>query len=63
MDIQPLFGNRERVFEPLPVGIPPDRGFDHAIEIEEGSNTVIIITYMHPNRFKNEIEKVIKEIL
>jgi hypothetical protein len=63
VDIQAFLGKNESLFEPFPVGIPPDRGFDHAIEIEEGSNTVITITYMHPKRFKNEIEKVIKEIL
>jgi hypothetical protein len=63
MDIQPLFGNRERVFEPLPIGISPERGFDHVIEIEEGSNPIITIPYRNPKRFKNEIEKAIKELL
>jgi hypothetical protein len=45
VDIHALFGNRERVFEPLPAGIPPDRGFDHVIELEEGLNPIITITY------------------
>jgi len=55
VDIHALFGNRERVFEPLPAGIPPDRGFDHVIEIEEGLNPIITITYRNPKRCKNEI--------
>jgi hypothetical protein len=62
-DIQALLGKHERVFEPFPVGIPPNRGFEHVIEIEEGSKPMITTPYMHPKRFKDEIEKAIKELL
>jgi len=34
MDIQPLLGKNERVLEPFPIGRPPNRGFEHAIDIE-----------------------------
>jgi hypothetical protein len=63
MDIQEFLGNHERVFEPLPTGRPPDRGFEHAIELEEGSKPVITTLYKHPNIFKDEIAKAIKELL
>jgi hypothetical protein len=63
VDIQALLGKHERVFEPFPVGRPPDRGFEHVIELEEGSNPIITTPYRHPKRFKDEIEKAIKELL
>jgi hypothetical protein len=58
-----LLGKHERVFEPFPVGRPPERGFEHVIELEEGSKPVITTPYRHPKRFKDEIEKAIKEFL
>jgi hypothetical protein len=62
-DIQKLLGKHERVFEPLPTGRPLDRGFEHVIELEEGSNPMITTPYRNPKRFKEEIEKAIKELL
>jgi hypothetical protein len=41
-------------------GPPPDRGFEHIIELEECK---AITTYRHPKRYKDEIEKAIKELL
>jgi hypothetical protein len=58
-----LLGNHERVFEQFPVEIPPDRGFEHVIELEEGSKIVIMTPYMHPKRFKDGIKKAIKVFL
>ena len=63
MDIQVILGKHDKVFGSIPTGRLLDRGFEHVIEIEEGLNPIITISYMHPKRFKNEIEKVIKEIL
>jgi hypothetical protein len=58
-----LLGNHERVFKPLPIERPPDRGFENVIELEEGLNHVITTPCRHPKRFKDEIEKAIKELL
>jgi hypothetical protein len=58
-----LLGKHERFFEPLSVGIPPNRGFEHVIELEEGSNPIISTPYMHPKIFKEEIGKAIKDFL
>ena len=40
-----------------------DRGFEHIIELEEGTQAVITTPYRHPNSYKVEIEKTIKELL
>jgi hypothetical protein len=51
------------VFGPIPPGVPPDRGFEHIIELEEGAKPVITTPYKHPKKYKDEIEKAIKELL
>ena len=53
----------DRVFGPLPVGRPLDRGFENVIELEEGLNPIITTPYRNPKRFKDEIENVIKDLL
>jgi hypothetical protein len=45
------------------LGRPPDCGFEHTIELEEGTKPMITPPYHHPRRFKDEIEKEIKELL
>jgi hypothetical protein len=51
------------VFGPIPLGRPPDKGFEHTIELEARAAPVITAPYRHPKRFKDEIEKEIKELL
>jgi hypothetical protein len=62
-NIQAFLGKHERVFDPLPAGRPPNKGFEHVIELEEGSTPVITTPYRNSKRFKEEIEKAIKELL
>ena len=47
----------------MPPGLPPDRGFEHVIELEQGAKPVITTPYRHPRGYKEEIEKTIKELL
>jgi hypothetical protein len=61
--IRELLGQYESVFGPIPPGRPPDRGFEHMIELEAGATPVITAPYRHPKKFKDEIEKAIKELL
>jgi hypothetical protein len=61
-DIQKIIDSHSKVFESIPPRPPPDRGFEHIIEMEEGAKPVIT-TYRHPKRYKDEIEKTIKELL
>jgi hypothetical protein len=61
--IRELLGQYEPVFGLIPPGRPPDRGFEHMIELEAGPTPVITAPYRHPKKFKDEIEKAIKELL
>jgi hypothetical protein len=51
------------VFGPIPPGVPPDRGFEHIIELGSGAKPIITTPYRHPKKYKYEIEKAIKELL
>jgi hypothetical protein len=47
----------------IPPRRPPNRGFEHTIELEEGTKPMITPPYHYPRRFKDETEKAIKELL
>lgn len=51
------------VFGDIPPGVPPDRGLEHVIELQEGAKPVITTPYHHSKVFKDEIEKTIKVLL
>ena len=53
----------EKVFNDIPCGRPADRGIEHSIELEEGAKPMMVTSYRHPKRLKDEIEKTIKELL
>jgi hypothetical protein len=57
MDIQNLMGKHDKVFGQIPPGVPPDRGFEHTIELEEGHKLVITTPYQHSKRFKDELRR------
>jgi hypothetical protein len=63
IEIKNLLGRHQQVFEAIPPGRPPGKGFEHTIELEEGDKPMITPHYRHPRRFKDEIEKAIKELL
>jgi hypothetical protein len=63
INIQPITKKYRKVFEEIPLGLPPKRGFEHTIELEEGAKPIITTPYRHPHEFKEEIEKIIKELL
>ncbi|XP_059075327.1 uncharacterized protein LOC131875270 [Cryptomeria japonica] len=63
VDIQSVMDRHGRVFGDIPPGVPPDRGFEHGIELEEGAKPVITTPYRHPRAYKDEIEKTIHELL
>jgi hypothetical protein len=44
-EIRALLSQYEPVFGPIPPGRPPDRGFEHMIEMEEGATPVITAPY------------------
>jgi len=59
-NIQRILHRHKKVFEPIPPGQPPDRRFEHIIELEEGAKPVITTPYKYPKKHKNEIESAIK---
>jgi hypothetical protein len=61
--IRNLLGRHQQVFGLIPPRRPPHRGFEHTIELKEGAKPMITRPYRHPRRFKDEIEKAIKELL
>ena len=63
LEIKEILDKHHMVFGPIPPGVPPDRGFEHIIELEEGAKPVITTLYRHPKKYKDEIEKAIKELL
>lgn len=61
--MQPILKIHKGVFKDIPHGIPPRRGFEYSIELKEGTKPMITTPYRHPQRFKEEIEKTINELL
>jgi hypothetical protein len=54
-EIQEILDKHHKVFGPIPPGVPPDRGFEHIIELEGGAKPVITTPYKHPKKYKDEI--------
>ena len=50
----------EKVFGDLPPRRPPDRGVEHIIELEIGTQPIKMHPYRHPKRILDEIEEAIK---
>jgi hypothetical protein len=49
-EIQEILDKHHKVFGPIPPAVPPDRGFEHIIELEGGDKPVITMPYMHPKK-------------
>lgn len=60
--LQSLLLRFKQVFE-MPKGLPPKRNHEHAIVLKEGSNPVSVRPYRYPQFQKDEIEKLIQEML
>ncbi|KAI0519064.1 hypothetical protein KFK09_006504 [Dendrobium nobile] len=62
LSVQPLIQEFEEVFQP-PLGLPPPREQEHAITLREGVSPVSVRPYRYPQFQKDEIEKLIREML
>lgn len=61
-ELESLLKDFEGLFQD-PWGLPPHRGRDHAIILQPGAKPVSIRPYRYPYNQKNEIEKLVKEML
>lgn len=61
-ELKELLKEYEKVFN-RPEGLPPLRGREHAIVLKEGSQPVNVRPYRYPRYQKDEIEKMIREML
>jgi hypothetical protein len=58
-DLQVLLLKHQKVFGDIPPGVPPDRGFEHVIELEEGVQAVITILTIIPRHTKMRSRKLL----
>eukprot|EP00253_Pinus_taeda_P032040 PITA_32040 len=63
LEIQSILDRYAIVFGEIPPGQPPDRGFEHTIELEQGIQAVITTPYRHPKAYRDEIKQAIQELL
>ena len=61
-ELQKLLQEFSDIFQ-LPQGLPPKRDHDHAILLKEGAEIPNIRPYRYPHYQKNEIEKIVSEML
>ena len=61
-EIEALLTEFTTVFE-TPTGLPPCRGFEHQILLKDGTEPVCQKPYRYPHFQKNEIEKIVNELL
>eukprot|EP00253_Pinus_taeda_P002225 PITA_02225 len=62
-EIQSILNRYAAVFGEILPGQPPDQGFEHTIELEQGIQAVITTPYRHPKAYRDEIERAIQELL
>ncbi|KZV13849.1 hypothetical protein F511_44950 [Dorcoceras hygrometricum] len=61
-ELQEVISRYGLIFD-KPQGLPPSRSQDHAINIKEGKGPVQVRPYRYAHRQKNEIEKLVNEML
>ncbi|KAH9656946.1 hypothetical protein KPL70_022865 [Citrus sinensis] len=61
-EIETVLNNSKEVFE-VPIDLPPFRGKKHAIILKEGISPISVRPYRYPQIQKDEIERLVKEML
>ncbi|XP_062088454.1 uncharacterized protein LOC133795014 [Humulus lupulus] len=61
-EIQQLLQRYKHVFD-TPTSLPPPRRHDHAIVLQPGTTPVSIRPYRYPHGIKDEVEKIVQEML
>ena len=60
--VKEVLAQHQRVFGPI-TGLPPSRDIDHAIQLILGASSVNVCPYRYPHILKNEIERLVQEML
>jgi hypothetical protein len=63
LEIQDLIQTYKKVFQDLPMDLPPQKRIEHLIEIKPGSSPVKIRPYRYPHHHKTEIERLVQDLL
>jgi hypothetical protein len=62
-EIQGLIQKHEKVFQDLPMELPPERRIEHIIEVKLDSTLVNVKPYRYPHHHKTKIERLIQDLL
>jgi hypothetical protein len=62
-EIQELIQRYSKLFQELPMKMPPKRNIEHIIEFKPDSTPVNIKPYRYPHHHKIEIERLIQDLL
>ena len=57
-----MFDEYDDIFQPL-TSLPPTRNKDHAITLKEGTDPINVRPYRYPHSQKNEIERLVQDML
>ncbi|KAF3663729.1 hypothetical protein T459_23333 [Capsicum annuum] len=61
-ELQVILQQYDDLFEP-PTNLPPSRSYDHQIILKDGTSPINIRPYRYPTIQKDEIEKLVDEML
>lgn len=61
--VQELIPKHTKVFQDLPMKLPPKREIKHTIKVKLGSNPINIKPYRYPHHQKTEIERLVQDLL
>ncbi|RVW33015.1 Retrovirus-related Pol polyprotein from transposon 17.6, partial [Vitis vinifera] len=60
--VKEVLAQHQQIFRPI-TGLPPSRDIDHAIQLIPGASPVNVQPYRYPHILKNEIERLVQEML
>ena len=63
LEIQELIQKRRKVFQELPMELPPNRKIEHIIDVEPREKPVNIKPYRYPHHHKKKIERLTQYLL
>jgi len=63
IEVEELIQKHKKVFEDLPMELPPERRIEHIIEIKPGSSPIKVKPYRYPHHHKTEIERLVQDLL